>query len=55
MLKLKLIVVHSSDPYKSILILPTFDVGLIRGVTITPTQRLDVLVKLQHNPDQTLA
>ena len=33
MLKLKLIVVHSSDSYKSILILPTFDVGLIRGVT----------------------
>ena len=55
MLKLKLIIIHSSDHYKSILILSTFDVGLIRGVTITPIQRLDILVKAQHNPDQALA
>ena len=48
MLKLKLIVVHSSDPYKPILILPTFDVGLIRDVTITPTQRLDEGPSIMH-------
>lgn len=41
-----LIIIYSSNHYKSILILSTSDVGLIEGVIISLDQKLDTLVKV---------
>lgn len=53
--ELKLIVVHSLNFYKTNLSLAHFRHGTNRGTTIFPTQVLDVLIKVQHILDQTLA
>lgn len=51
MLKLRLIVVYLSEPYKSILSLAHFQYETNKDVIISPNYEHGVLVKTQYNSD----